>query len=149
MCRILNRRQIAEHCEISLPTIDAWVSKGCPVVQRGSKGKPWRFDTDAVDGWRAMYCLEKTREPSRDVEGALAKAVGLVGIIAAEMAVRTGASLKIAYALEQMVSVELSIACQELVLGKREFRFGDLCDQYWKAFHTDWSRLASLAGETA
>lgn len=53
-----NRTQVAEVFGISLPTVDAWVRQGCPVVQRGSRGVEWAFDTAAVVKWRHQRALE-------------------------------------------------------------------------------------------
>lgn len=47
--------------EVSLPTVEAWVRKGCPVVQRGSRGVPWVFDLLDVAKWR--YARDVQAEP--------------------------------------------------------------------------------------
>jgi len=36
----------------SIPTVSQWVSKGCPYVQKGSKGKQWIFNVPDVVAWR-------------------------------------------------------------------------------------------------
>ena len=36
---VMNRAEVAALLEVSLPTVDAWVRKGCPVVERGGKGR--------------------------------------------------------------------------------------------------------------
>lgn len=56
--QIVNRADLATLHGISLPTIDAWVRKGCPFVQRGSKGKEWQFDTAAVIEWLLLKTVE-------------------------------------------------------------------------------------------
>lgn len=48
----VNRAALASTFGISLPTVDEWVSHGCPVVERGGRGREWRFDTAAVFRWR-------------------------------------------------------------------------------------------------
>lgn len=50
--RSVNRVELASLCGVSLPTVDAWVRRGCPARQRGSKGREWEFDTAAVIDWR-------------------------------------------------------------------------------------------------
>jgi phage terminase Nu1 subunit (DNA packaging protein) len=49
----LNRSGIAEHLDVSLPTIDRWVKDGMPVVQRGGRGVEWVFDLADVIQWYA------------------------------------------------------------------------------------------------
>lgn len=50
---IVNRAQLADVFGCSLPTVDSWVRLGCPVVQKGSRGIEWKFDTAAVAKWRS------------------------------------------------------------------------------------------------
>lgn len=50
---IVNRTQLADVFGVSMPTVDAWVRAGCPVVQRGTRGVEWKFDTPTVAKWRA------------------------------------------------------------------------------------------------
>lgn len=47
-----NRTEIAEFFGVAMPTVDHWVRTGCPVVQRGSKGVAWIFNTADVAAWR-------------------------------------------------------------------------------------------------
>ena len=49
--RIVNRSELASLCGVSLPTIDTWLRKRCPIVERGSKGREAKFDTAAVIKW--------------------------------------------------------------------------------------------------
>ena len=49
--RTVNRADLATLCGVSLPTIDAWLRKGCPIVERGSKGREAKFDSAAVIRW--------------------------------------------------------------------------------------------------
>ena len=48
----LNKRQIAEAFGVSVPTVDSWVARGCPVVEVGDKGAAYKFDLEAVRRWR-------------------------------------------------------------------------------------------------
>ena len=45
------RKEVAEHFDIALTTVDAWVRKGCPVVKKGGKGVPSVYDSAAVFNW--------------------------------------------------------------------------------------------------
>jgi phage terminase Nu1 subunit (DNA packaging protein) len=56
--RLVNRAELASLCNVSLPTVDGWVRKGCPAIERGSKGREWRFDCAAVIDWRIARAVE-------------------------------------------------------------------------------------------
>jgi phage terminase Nu1 subunit (DNA packaging protein) len=51
MSKIVNRSELAEIFGKSLPTVSAWITRGCPVVERGGRGREWQFDTAAVHDW--------------------------------------------------------------------------------------------------
>jgi phage terminase Nu1 subunit (DNA packaging protein) len=50
--QIVNRTVLADIFGVAVNTVDAWVRSGCPVVQRGSRGKEWQFRTSDVAQWR-------------------------------------------------------------------------------------------------
>ncbi|WP_417702281.1 terminase small subunit [Pseudophaeobacter sp.] len=50
--REVNRTELAEINGVSLPTIESWVRRDCPVVQRGGRGRAWTFNTADVRNWR-------------------------------------------------------------------------------------------------
>lgn len=50
--QILNRTEMADHLGVVMTTLDDWVRRGCPVVQRGSRGRPWQFNSADVRAWR-------------------------------------------------------------------------------------------------
>ena len=56
--RVVNRAGLASVCGVSLPTVDAWVERGCPFLERGSKGREWQFDTADVIEWRVASSVE-------------------------------------------------------------------------------------------
>lgn len=49
--RRANKAQLAEFFGVTLPAVEAWVRKGAPFVQRGSKGVGWIFDLNQVAQW--------------------------------------------------------------------------------------------------
>ncbi|AVO37382.1 terminase small subunit [Pukyongiella litopenaei] len=49
---LLNRTQTAALFGIAATTLDDWVRRGCPVVERGSRGKRWTFNSADVHAWR-------------------------------------------------------------------------------------------------
>lgn len=50
--RVTNKAGCAEFFDVTMTTIDAWIRKGMPVIQRGSKGISWEIDLLAVAQWR-------------------------------------------------------------------------------------------------
>lgn len=57
MGKIVNRAELAEIHGTSLPTISAWVRKGCPFRKAGAKGREWEFDTAEVAEWREAQAV--------------------------------------------------------------------------------------------
>ena len=49
--RTANKAGMAAFFEVSVPTVDAWIRRGCPHVARGGRGKIWQFDVLEVAKW--------------------------------------------------------------------------------------------------
>ena len=49
---ILTLEELAMAKQKSVNSIRAWVRQGCPYEQKGARGKPWKFNSAAVDAWR-------------------------------------------------------------------------------------------------
>lgn len=49
--RKANKAELAEWFGVSVPTVDAWIRRGCPHLQRGNRGLSWVFDIKAVAEW--------------------------------------------------------------------------------------------------
>jgi phage terminase Nu1 subunit (DNA packaging protein) len=49
---VLNRRQLADAFNTSENTIDAWIGKGMPVLERGSNGRSYSFQLSDCWAWR-------------------------------------------------------------------------------------------------
>ena len=47
-----NKADLANWFGVSLTTADQWLRRGCPYMQRGERGKEWRFDFLAVAKWK-------------------------------------------------------------------------------------------------
>jgi phage terminase Nu1 subunit (DNA packaging protein) len=62
LTRGLCKTEIAEAFGVSLPTVEAWVRRGCPVLQRGSRGKRYTFSLPEVTDWLRTQRSGK-REP--------------------------------------------------------------------------------------
>lgn len=56
--RKVNRSELAEIFGLSLPTVDAMVRQGCPVVKRGRRGTEYGFNTAEVYEWRIQRILD-------------------------------------------------------------------------------------------
>ena len=76
---IANRTQLADVYGVAKTTVDAWVGKGCPVIEKGGKGTPSKYDTADVYRWlkggsedldlteeRAKLAVEQTRQKKRE-----------------------------------------------------------------------------------
>ncbi len=50
--KLVNRAQLAAIFGKSLVTIDSWIRRGMPIVEKGNKTKEWKFDTAEVAQWR-------------------------------------------------------------------------------------------------
>ena len=50
--RLANKLQVSEFFNVSFKTVDLWVRRGCPFVERGGTNSPWVFDLLAVAEWR-------------------------------------------------------------------------------------------------
>jgi len=67
--QLLNRTQMADHLGVAMPTLDDWVRRGCPVVERGGRGRSWKFNSAEVRAWRDEDIraeLQDTRHASTD-----------------------------------------------------------------------------------
>jgi len=49
--RTLGKQEIADLFGVSETSVDAWIRKGCPIIQRGSKGVAWQINSAAVSNW--------------------------------------------------------------------------------------------------
>lgn len=160
MVELVNRQQVASHCEVSLPTVDAWVRKGCPFVTRGSKGTEWQFDLAAVEKWLAQYWSRPTQVVSRygtrtfsstdraEMVKAMGHLIAHVGSLTARKAIEAGSSVEIAFALEQGVCIGLS-RVGEAYLSERGIQRIHLVDQFCTIeLETDFATLAASVGKT-
>lgn len=50
--RSANKAEAAEFFDVAITTIDSWLRRGCPYVQRGGRGVGWVFDLLAMAKWR-------------------------------------------------------------------------------------------------
>lgn len=50
--RAVKRQDVADAFGVALTTVDNWVRRGAPVVQRGSRGVEWIFSIPDLIAWR-------------------------------------------------------------------------------------------------
>lgn len=50
--RRANKALVADFFGVAITSVDGWVRRGCPYVQRGERGTPWVFDLLQVAEWR-------------------------------------------------------------------------------------------------
>lgn len=48
----MNKAELAKAFDVSVNTIDKWLARGCPYVEKGTNGKEYEFDLKAVMAWR-------------------------------------------------------------------------------------------------
>lgn len=61
--KLVTRRELAQVHGVHLQTISKWEQQGLPVAEPGSKGRPSKFDPDAVAAWL------KAREDAAEKSG--------------------------------------------------------------------------------
>lgn len=49
---MVTRVALADAFGVALTTVDSWVRAGCPYIQRGGRGRDWKFNTADVGQWR-------------------------------------------------------------------------------------------------
>lgn len=52
---------MADAIGITPPTLDEWVRRGCPAVQKGARGRAWEFNSAAVMKWREEDIRDQTK----------------------------------------------------------------------------------------
>lgn len=54
----VTRQEVADLFGVSHTTVDAWIKRGMPVIQRGSRGKSWQINTAEVSAWLEQRAKE-------------------------------------------------------------------------------------------
>lgn len=57
--RKVNKEELAAIMGVSPTTIATWLSRGCPYVEKGERGKSYIFDTEAVRVWRENSVVKR------------------------------------------------------------------------------------------
>ena len=64
--RRANKALVADFFGVAITSVDGWVRRGCPYIQRGERGTPWVFDLLQVAEWR--FGGGKTEDIERNPE---------------------------------------------------------------------------------
>ncbi|POR42693.1 terminase small subunit [Methylobacterium sp. V23] len=147
MAETLNRKQIADLCKVSLPTIDAWVGRGCPVVEYGSNGRSYKFNARDVLGWRRRYSYQPKRRNPVFVE-VVGRLVREVAMTVGPAAVKAGASIRTAYGLESLLTIRLATFAQDSLARNGHHGVSLLEDYLTIEDETDWQGIADEAGQS-
>ncbi|MBF9235571.1 terminase small subunit [Microvirga alba] len=63
----VTRSGLADVFGVALPTVDGWVRQGCPFLERGGRGREWKFSTADVMAWlRDKAVAEATGDVQAD-----------------------------------------------------------------------------------
>lgn len=54
----VGKREIAEIFGVADTTVDQWIRRGCPILQRGAKGIQWQINTADVAEWLKQRAVE-------------------------------------------------------------------------------------------
>ncbi|WP_420023755.1 terminase small subunit [Cereibacter azotoformans] len=55
----VSRTGLASVFDVATTTVDQWVRNGCPVVERGGRGRAWTFNTAEVAAWRVQQARDE------------------------------------------------------------------------------------------
>ncbi|MCJ2120655.1 terminase small subunit [Methylobacterium sp. J-001] len=158
MTEVVSRNVLANQLGVSLPTVDSWVRRGCPILKPGRRGVAAQFDLRAVRGWVDRYIStgrvvrhegQTFNLPSRE-QALLVKAFGHIITShyghAADAAHALGLSTKQIYALEYEVTLHLA-KCMSDYLAEHGLTSFAL-DLYNKPnTEPDWRLVAAMHGE--
>lgn len=63
--RRANKSAAAEFFGVSIPSIDGWLRRGCPYIQRGERGTQWVLDLLAIAEWRFSGTASSDDDPEQ------------------------------------------------------------------------------------
>lgn len=66
--RIVSRAELADIFGVTPPTVDRWVSQGCPVAKEGGRGRAYEFNTADVREWRDQVIRDDARSTAEASE---------------------------------------------------------------------------------
>lgn len=114
-----NRRELARILGVSVMTLDEWIARGMPILERGSRGIAWTFDVPACVKWRIDWEIaQATNRSAKDVSFEEATRRQII-------ADATLKEIKVAEALREVVRVEeVSRLWEGRIVASRETFLG-------------------------
>ena len=125
--RTVNRGELATLCGVSLPTVDAWLRDGCPIIKHGSRGIESEFNSAAVIEWRIARAVEAATDGLLEEDGRTSKeeadrrravALAITAEVEADRVLRSVVSLHDAIGMVgdfcQVLKTGLSNACAKI-----------------------------------
>jgi phage terminase Nu1 subunit (DNA packaging protein) len=115
----VNIQELADILGVTRPTITAWIDDGLPYAEAGSKGKPWKFETEDAVKWWAEHKFRRARSAKPGSDPFDESGEGVESFDAAErrkmIAVADKAELELAKAAGMVVEVaEVTQAVAEM-----------------------------------
>jgi len=158
MSEIVSKSVLAERLGVSLPAVDGWVRRGCPMEKRGGRGRAAEFDLNKVTNWVERYTVGISRNSSAKDYGRQSAVQGAIVVevlsyiyeeslgTVAEAAVASGASLKSACVIDMIAGSELRRIMEQYLkmCGIPEYHLDKAGS--WNG-DIDWERAAQERGE--
>lgn len=158
MTEVVSRNELANQLGVSLPTIDSWVRRGCPILKAGRRGVAAQFDLRAVRGWVDRYISTgrvvrhegQTFQLPSNEQALLIKAFGYFITRhysrIAEIAFAMGLTSKQIFALEYESATHIGECMADYLAENGISDF--VMDRYNKPkTEPDWDRVAAMRGE--
>lgn len=137
----LNRSQISQYFDVSLPCVDRWTRKGCPFTK---KGQQLRFDPAEVSRWLAKYretgAPEEHDSPTERLK--LAKAVKAE----LEIKILQGEYIPRAEVADALVRRIYVIKADQMALERRLLRWPEAREIVKKAHRAMWRAYSQKTG---
>lgn len=51
---LINKNELAKAFDVSITTVDKWLTRGCPYVEKGTNGREYKFSLNEVIRWREL-----------------------------------------------------------------------------------------------
>lgn len=84
---VMNRSEICYALDIALTTLDSWVRKGCPALQRGGgRGQEWQFSLAAVVKWKTSQDVSEATGKTQQSDETLKRRRVMAEVQQAELA---------------------------------------------------------------
>lgn len=81
----VSKTELAEFFGVSATSVEHWIRVGCPIVQRGGKGKAWIFSTADIYDWRLDRMREEMSGKAPADEAELKRRLAIAKTEAAEL----------------------------------------------------------------